>query len=214
MNWMDMIVGAFKFLLNLFWSRTNAPSEFFYPLACDLWMVLGLYWVVSSFRTKAMKSRESRAQRLGYEIFVASGLVLLFSSRAHYSWLGMRFAPDTRTLAAAGLGLTAAGIALAMWARLILGENWSAIVSIRKDHELIRVGPYRIIRHPIYTGILLGIVGTALIVGEVRGLVGLFIVWLGFYYKARREEAILSQEFGGQFLDHARRTGMFLPRFS
>jgi protein-S-isoprenylcysteine O-methyltransferase Ste14 len=108
--------------------------------------------------------------------------------------------------------LTAAGVALAMWARLVLGENWSAAVSIRKDHELIRMGPYRTMRHPIYTGMLLGLLGTALVVGEVRGLLALVIVGLGFYLKARKEEAFLAREFGAGFEAHAKRTGMFLPR--
>jgi protein-S-isoprenylcysteine O-methyltransferase Ste14 len=181
-------------------------------MACDIWMVLCLYWILSALRTKAVKSRESFGRRLGYVLPVALGVTLLFNSRSHYSWLGMRFAPDTIALAVTGVVLTAAGVALAMWARLVLGENWSAAVSIRKDHELIRMGPYRTMRHPIYTGMLLGLLGTALVVGEVRGLLALVIVGLGFYLKARKEEAFLAREFGAGFEAHAKRTGMFLPR--
>ena len=99
-----------------------------------------------------------------------------------------------------------------MWARLVLGENWSAAVSIRKNQELIRVGPYCIMRHPIHTGMLLGLLGTAVVVGEVRSLLALVILGLGFYLKARKEEVFLLREFGGGFEAHAKHTGMFLPR--
>ena len=141
---------------------------------------------------------------------LALGVTLLFNPRAHYSWLGRRFAPDT--IAVAGIVLTAAGVALAMWARLVPGENWSAAVSIRKNQELIRMGPYRIMRHPIHTGMLLGLLGTAVVVGEVRSLLALVILGLGFYLKARKEEVFLLREFGGGFEAHAKHTGMFLPR--
>jgi protein-S-isoprenylcysteine O-methyltransferase Ste14 len=211
-NWMDVISGALKFLLSMFWSRSSVPSEVFFPIVCDIWMVLCLYWILSALRMKAVKSRESLGQQLSYVFPLALGLALLFNSRAHYSWLGMRFGPDTTALAVSGVVLTAAGVALAIWSRFVLGENWSATVSIRKNHELIRMGPYRTMRHPIYTGMLVGLLGTALVVGEVRGLLAFAILWLGFYRKARKEEAFLTREFGAGFKAHAQHTGMFLPR--
>jgi protein-S-isoprenylcysteine O-methyltransferase Ste14 len=213
-NWIELIFGALKFLAALFWHHSSVPSEFFFPIASDFWMLLCLYWFISALRMKAVKSRESLGKRLTYVIPLAMGLTLLFNIRAHYGWLGARFAPDTTALAVIGLTLTAAGVVLAMWARYTLGENWSAAVSIRQDHELIRKGPYRTMRHPIYTGILLGLLGTVLVVGEVRGLLAFAIIGISFYTKARKEEAFLSREFGSNFEAHAKRTGMFLPRFS
>jgi protein-S-isoprenylcysteine O-methyltransferase Ste14 len=211
-SWMNVISGALKFLVGIFWNRSSVPSEFFFPLACDIWTVLLLYWTLAALRTKPVKSRESFGQQLAYLFPLAFGLTLLFNSRAHYSWLGMRFAPDTIVFGVTGVALTAAGVALAMWSRLVLGENWSSVASIREDHELIRMGPYRTMRHPIYTGMLLGLLGTALVVGEVRGLIALVIMSVGFYLKARKEEAFLSREFGTGFDAHAKYTGMFLPR--
>ncbi len=211
-SWMDVIAGALKFLVRMFWYRSSLPSEFFFPIACDIWTVLCLYWILFALRVKPVKSRESLGQRLSYVLPLALGLTLLFNPRAHYSWLGMRFALDTIAVAVAGIRLTAAGVALAMWARLLLGENWSAAVSIRKNQELIRMGPYRIIRHPIYTGMLLGLLGTAVVVGEVRSLLALVSLGLGFYLKARKEEVFLLREFAAGFEAHAKHTGMFLPR--
>ncbi len=207
---MDVIAGALKFLVRMFWYRSSVPLEFFFPIACDIWTVLCLYWMLSALRTKPVKSRESLGQRLGYVLPLALGVTLLFNPRAHYSWLGRRFAPDT--IAVAGIVLTAAGVALAMWARLVLGENCSAAVSIRKNQELIRMGPYCIMRHPIYTGMLLGLLGTAVVVGEVRSLLALVILGLGSYLKARKEEVFRLREFGAGFEAHAKHTGMFLPR--
>ena len=112
------------------------------------------------------------------------------------------------------LAITVAGTALAIWARWHLGSNWSGVVTLKEGHELIRSGPYRAIRHPIYTGILLALLGTSIAVGEARGLIAVAIVLLSFYLKARREESFLSQEFGPGFTEHQRHTGMFLPKFS
>jgi protein-S-isoprenylcysteine O-methyltransferase Ste14 len=112
------------------------------------------------------------------------------------------------------VGITAAGVVIAIWARWHLGSNWSGVVTLKEGHELIRTGPYRTIRHPIYTGILIGLLGTMVTIGEVRGLIALAVAWLSFYFKARREESFLAQEFGSAFAEHQRHTGMFLPKIS
>ena len=101
---------------------------------------------------------------------------------------------------------------MALWARWHLGTNWSATVTHKEGHELIRTGPYRSIRHPIYTGIMLAMIGSAVALGQVRGLIGAAILWLAFYVKARREESFLAQEFGERFTEHAQRTGMLLKK--
>lgn len=178
-----------------------------------LWVVFGLYWIVSAFKLKKTKKRESWNQRFGYVVPLLAAFYL-FRPRAHYRWLGARFVPANEAIGWAGVAVTAAGVAIAIWARWHLGTNWSGVVTLKEGHELIRSGPYRTIRHPIYTGILFALLGSAIAVGEVRGLLGLAIAWLSFYIKARREESFLTQEFGPSFAEHTRRTGMFLPRFS
>ena len=87
-------------------------------------------------------------------------------------------------------------------------------MTLKKDHELIRRGLYRSIRHPIYTGILLAMIGTALIKGHLRGCLGFAVILVTFYFKARREEKFLRQEFGPGFDEHMRNTGMFLPKWT
>ncbi|MGB9465914.1 MAG: isoprenylcysteine carboxylmethyltransferase family protein [Candidatus Acidiferrum sp.] len=178
------------------------------------WMAFGLYWMASAFNRKATKKKETYFQRLRYTVPLLAAFYLLFRPEAHYAWLGLRFVPAGLPLEWIGVTITAAGVAVAIWARRHLGSNWSGVVTLKEGHELIRTGPYRFIRHPIYTGILLALLGTLVELGEVRGLVALAIAWLSFYLKARREESFLSQEFGPDFTEHHRRTGMFLPKLS
>lgn len=179
-----------------------------------LWLLFGAYWLLSALKRKKTKQRESFLQRLGYTLPLALVFYLLYQRQPHYGWLDNRFFPAWPFGEWLGVFLTAAGIAVAFWARWHLGTNWSGVVTLKEGHELIRTGPYRSIRHPIYTGILLALFGTAIAFGVVRGLFAVAIVWLSFYIKARREESFLRQEFGPGFAEHEQRTGMFLPRFS
>jgi len=177
-----------------------------------LWAVFGLYWLVSAFKRKRTKRRESLGQRFAYVLPLWLAFVVLLRREAHYGWLGVRFVPDSSAVGWIGALLTAAGVGMAIWARWHLGANWSGTVTLKEGHELIRTGPYRAIRHPIYTGILLALLGTAVAVGEVRALLAVGLAWSSFYIKARREESFLAQEFGARFTEHSQHTGMFLPR--
>jgi protein-S-isoprenylcysteine O-methyltransferase Ste14 len=93
-----------------------------------------------------------------------------------------------------------------------MGRYWSARVSILAKHKLFHTGPYGRMRHPIYTGMLMGLGGTTIVVGEYRALVGLGIASLAFATKARKEEAFLAARFGKEFEGHRQRTGFFLPK--
>jgi len=184
-----------------------SPREWIFAL----WVLFGLYWLVSAFKRKKTKRRESWGQRLVYVLPLVAASRLL-RPEWHYGWLGVRFVPASHITEWTGVLLTAAGVAIAIWARWHLGANWSGVVTLKEGHELIRTGPYRAIRHPIYTGILLALFGTAVAAGEVRGLLAVAIAGASFYWKARREEAFLTQEFGEKFGAHAKQTGMFLPK--
>jgi protein-S-isoprenylcysteine O-methyltransferase Ste14 len=178
------------------------------------WTVFLVYWFISAFRLKAVKQREAPGQRLLHVIPMVISYLLLFRDDLSRGALAVRFAPDTQWIGETGFALVAIGIAFAIWARWHLGTNWSGTVTLKEDHELIRTGPYRNIRHPIYTGMLLALAGSAIALGEVRGLLGFVISWAALFFKARREENILRQEFGLKFQEHLQQTGMFLPRFS
>lgn len=176
--------------------------------------MFGLYWLISALKRKKTKRRETRRQRFRYMLPLVVASYLLVRPEARYGWLAARFVPASPAVEWIGVLLTAAGVAVALWARWHLGANWSGVVTLKEGHELIRTGPYRTIRHPIYAGILLAFLGTAVAMGEVRGLLAVAIAWLSFYWKARREESFLTQEFGPGFAEHRRHTGMFLPKVS
>jgi protein-S-isoprenylcysteine O-methyltransferase Ste14 len=183
-------------------------------LASFAWLVFLAYWVVSALKLKSVKLREPRGERLIQLIFMVIAYVLMFNDGVGRGWLATRFVPASPAIGKIGVAVTVAGIALAIWARWHLGENWSATVTLKEGHELISSGPYRHVRHPIYTGMLLAFVGTALALGEYRALISVCIVLVAFYAKAKKEEHFLAQEFGDKFREHSRRTGMFLPRLT
>ena len=182
-------------------------------LAGLAWLVFLAYWFVSALKLKKVKQREGRGGRLVQIVFMAAAYGLVFNDAFGRGWLGTRFLPASDAIAKIGFALAVVGVAFAIWARWHLGENWSGTVTLKEGHELIRSGPYRFIRHPIYTGMLIAFAGTVVALGEERGLISLAIALLSFYLKAKKEERFLSQEFGESFREHARRTGMFLPSF-
>ena len=137
---------------------------------------------------------------------------LLFGRWPWPSWLRWRFAPESSVATAwLGLGLTVAGIGFALWARVFLGRNWSGRVTIKQEHELIQSGPYAIVRHPIYSGFLLAILGTALVEGQLRSLLALPLATLGWWLKLRLEESFMAQQFGTAYLDYKRRVKALVP---
>ena len=196
--------------MNLDWLTADSAAGW----AGYLWMLLAGIWLVMRLGMKRAKQRETVVEFAQHAIPLILGFWLLFGKQENWGWLNYRFLPNVPAMWGAGLLLTALGIGISIWARLSLGSNWSGAVTLKDDHELIRRGLYRWIRHPIYTGILLGMIGTAMIRGHLRGWLG-FIVALGtFYFKARREESFLRKEFGEGFEEHTRGTGMFLPKLT
>ena len=183
-------------------------------LASLAWIAFLAYWIISAFKLKSTKRREPSVERVVYLVFMVATYFLLFSDRIDFGVLGRRFVAPDPTFGAIGVAITVVGVAFAIWARWHLGENWSATVTVKQGHELIRSGPYGLIRHPIYTGMLLALAGTALALGEYRGLLSLAMAVACFYLKARKEERYLVQEFGEGFKEHAEQTGMFLPRLT
>lgn len=177
------------------------------------WLGFLLYWVVSALRTKPVVRAEPLWLRLcAYWLPLALAVALLGPGE----WFGdsllqERFVPKNVLVKTAGLLLTLAGLGLACWARFLLGRNWSSEVQIKHDHELIQAGPYRHVRHPIYSGLLLAFLGTAIKVGDWRGLLALAIVAASFLYKLSHEERWLRERFGEPYLAYLHRTRALIP---
>jgi protein-S-isoprenylcysteine O-methyltransferase Ste14 len=193
---------------------TNISNLQMGPIIGGAWFTLALYWLVSSLSTKETRRRQPTSGRLLYLLYMFIAFSFLYGADRRLGFLNRPFLPDRLWIAQMGAAVTVVGVAFAIWARWHIGKNWSAVVSIKKDHQLIRTGPYSRIRHPIYTGILLAALGTAIAVDEYRALAALAAVMVGFVFKAKKEESFLSREFGPAFEEHKRHTGFFLPRFS
>jgi protein-S-isoprenylcysteine O-methyltransferase Ste14 len=164
------------------------------------WLVLFGVWLIGGLRTKRQLRSQPPLPRIGHAILLLFAFLLLFTSPVRVGFLDQRFAPTSAALDAAGLVLTLAGIAFAVWARFFLGTNWSAIPAVKQDHKLIRTGPYAIVRHPIYSGLLLAVFGTALVVGQWRALVGLAVLGIAWHFKSRTEERYMEEEFGAEYV--------------
>jgi protein-S-isoprenylcysteine O-methyltransferase Ste14 len=186
------------------------PSHFWITVP---WIVFAAYWVISALKTRATVRRESFLARYGVMLIEVVGFTMLLDHDFELGWLGRHFLPRTTTTAAIGIALTWVGIGIAMWARYHLGQFWSGRITLKEGHQLIRTGPYARLRHPIYTGLDLAVIGTALVLDRWRCVVGVIVIMIGFVIKAKREEALLAGQFGEAFQEHRKHTGFLLPRF-
>ncbi len=177
------------------------------------WIIFVVYWTVGALKTRRTQRRESFGARYGILFLETLGFALFFMDDAKIGVFGQKVVPHSDALAVTGVALTWAGIALALWARWHLGQYWSARITIKEDHKLIRTGPYVRLRHPIYSGLDLAVIGSAMVIDQWRCVAGVCLIMLGFWIKARREEAMLTSQFGADFQAHCRHTGFLLPRF-
>ena len=180
-----------------------------------LWCAWYVYWIVSArHRVRntpdAPAKHEPFAGRLVYMVILILGFVLLFG-RLRIPYGQMRLWSASRIADALGLAIQAIGLAFSVWARRALGKNWSARVTIGAKQELIVAGPYRIVRHPIYSGLLFALIGTAVIAGNLNALVGFLLILVSVVIKLGREESALREHFGEAYADYARRVPALVP---
>ena len=175
------------------------------------WVVFIVVWVVLSLTVKRSVRRESSGSRLVVIAVNGAGYALIFATDYRLGPLDLQWIHATLAPFVAGFVLTVAGIAFAIWARIYIGRNWSSSVTIKQDHQLIRTGPYSLVRHPIYLGVILASLGTALALRQVRGLIALPIIVAGFWYKARLEERFMMQHFGPEYQGYRRETTALIP---
>ena len=128
-----------------------------------------------------------------------------------YGLLSNRLLPPTHRVFFVGIALVVVGLLFTIWARLYLGRNWSGVVTLKKDHELVRGGPYRFVRHPIYSGLLLAITGSAVVRGEWRGVLALIIAFVALWRKLRLEERWLGEAFGEQYAAYRAEVAALIP---
>jgi protein-S-isoprenylcysteine O-methyltransferase Ste14 len=190
------------------------PSDplFYRHLIFWIWCAWALFWLVSAFGTKRTARREPYGPRLLYILIGVVGAVLIASRGLPWSPLmNLRLWPRSWISYWTGLVVLLVGVAFAVWARVHLGRNWSGTVTVKEDHELIRTGPYRYVRHAIYTGLIAGLIGTAICSGTLRAALGVAIISAALFVKSRTEERFMRETFPGQYQKYCEEVPALIP---
>lgn len=175
------------------------------------WVVGLVFWAVAAIASKRTIRKQSPASELGQGALAGAGFVLLFNRQIELGPLELRLLPHSPVVACIGLALTIIGLGVMAWSRIVLGRNWSATVTIKKDHELVSSGPYAIVRHPLYAGVLLAMFGTAISFGDLRGFIAFFLTFAGWWLKSRTEERFMVKQFGARYLQYQQQVKALIP---
>jgi protein-S-isoprenylcysteine O-methyltransferase Ste14 len=181
---------------------------FFFPA---IWIAFLLYWRVKARYTKATQRLEPVASRIVRALVFLCAIALLVLPRIPLPWLYRTFLPSGLWSFFLGAVLAALGLLFAVWAREYLGANWSHAVTVKQDHQLITNGPYAFVRHPIYTGLLAGFLGSVIALAQLRGLIAFALFSLTLWAKLRIEEEWMRGQFGASYEAYSHRVASVVP---
>lgn len=182
--------------------------RFLFP---GMWLTWAAYWWVAAYGAKQTERREPLGSRLLHILPLLFAAWLLWGEAVPIPLLNERFLPWAPWEFWGGALITAIGLLFAIWARVVIGRNWSGTVTIKRGHELIFSGPYALVRHPIYTGLLLAFIGSAAARGQWRGVLAVFAVWAALWRKLRVEECWMVERFGEQYVAYSQRVPAIVP---
>jgi len=177
-----------------------------------LWSVFFVIWLLWAIGGKRTQTRENFRSRIPYVMFTFAAFYGMFAHDVAFGWMRLRILPRDLWIVDLGIAITAAGLLFAIWARAHLGRNWSGAVTVKVEHQLIRTGPYRWVRHPIYSGMILAMIGTAMNRGQLGGVIAVVLLFIGFTMKSRIEERFMTATFGLEYEEYSRTTGGIVPR--
>lgn len=175
------------------------------------WATLGAVWLLLMFTNKKTQQRDRPGSQILYRAPMLLSYLLAFSPLLWVGVLGHQWIARSSAEQIAGAAMTAAGVLFAIWARLSIGRNWSGVVTVKEEHELIQRGPYAWVRHPIYTGMIVAMIGTALVIDRWASVLAVVILTVSFIFKSRVEEQFMRRTFGEQYDAYCDHTGAFLP---
>jgi protein-S-isoprenylcysteine O-methyltransferase Ste14 len=180
-----------------------------YQIIAGCWAIFLLFWIVSAFFVKPTFERTTSSTAILVRIVLLIGIFLVLTRRG--AALHLSALPPTPLRSAVGDVLCVLGLLLALWARVTLGRNWSPSVTFKKGHELIRTGPYALVRHPIYTAVLLMIIGTMIFIGRIGGIIFVAVAIAGFWIKLRAEERLMTTHFPTEYSAYKAQTKALIP---
>ena len=182
-----------------------------FKIISDCWILFAVIWMVAAFWTKQSVYKERGRRLLRYTVPLLIGAYLIFKGQRLSDPLDLRVIPRVDAVAWIGVVLCVAGLAFCIWARFTLGRNWSGVVTLKGGHDLITRGPYALVRHPIYTGLLAMIVATVIVLGHVAGIIALPLVFVSLWIKLRYEEELMLQKFPDEYAAYQRRVKRLIP---
>jgi protein-S-isoprenylcysteine O-methyltransferase Ste14 len=188
-------------------------SDFYEIFFYGIWALWSILWLAFARNVKVTAQRQATLPRLFNIALLVAAALLLAAPRLPVPGLDVRLLPDTqwRLWTALGAALTFLGLLFTVWARIYLGRNWSGVAAVKADHELITGGPYRWVRHPIYSGLALAFVGMAVAVGEWRGVLSIALALIAIVQRITVEERFMRRQFGVGYDEYARRVRAFVP---
>ena len=180
--------------------------------ATGMWVIFCLVWLAAAFGVKRNVVSRPAWARLPLRVAVVAVVLLVFARRLNRDLLLASVAVllASPAVAVIGLLLCAGGIAFAVWARTAIGANWGMPMTLKHGHELVTTGPYAYVRHPIYSGVLLAMLGSVLVISMLWAVV-LLLNALQFIYAARKEEQLMLKSFPAQYAAYMQRTKMLIP---
>jgi protein-S-isoprenylcysteine O-methyltransferase Ste14 len=193
-------------LSDLRYTRNMTPSI---PVIAGCWAIFFVFWFVSSFFVKPTLEHATSSTAMIVRIAVL--LVVFFLILGRVAVLHLPALPPTLLRSVAGDTVCVLGLLLALWARVTLGRNWSGNVTFKEGHELIRTGPYAVVRHPIYMGVLLMFIGTMIVVGRVEGIIVVVGMIPAFWMKLRAEERLMTRHFPTEYPAYKKQTKALIP---
>ena len=176
-----------------------------------MWLGFMAYWVAMSRNVKEVELREPALSRFVRLAAIVCAVALLWLPSVPVPVLRDRVLAQGILCFWVGAAVTAVGLSFGAWARHHLGSNWSQSVTVMEGHELVTSGPYSIVRHPIYTGLLLGFLGCAVARNEWRGVLALALVFGVLWPKLTLEEQWMRARFGAPYEAYAGRVAALLP---
>ncbi|MGA8110149.1 MAG: isoprenylcysteine carboxylmethyltransferase family protein [Acidobacteriaceae bacterium] len=182
--------------------------QLFFPA---VWVAYLVYWRIAALSVKTTQRLEPLSSRALRTAAFLVAIALLLLPNIPIPWLYEHFLYAPLACFWIGAAITVAGLLFSVWARVHIGQNWSSAVTIKQNHELVTDGPYALVRHPIYTGLLTAFLGSAVALGQYRGVLAFVLIFFPLWYKLRLEEKWMRARFGETYAAYSRRVAALIP---
>ena len=176
-----------------------------------MWLCWIAYWAYAARTVKETERIEDARSRMSHRLPLIAGAVIMAIPNIFGSRLEAALVPRNAFWLGLAIALVALGLGFSVAARVWLGRNWSSMVTVKQGHELIRSGPYALVRHPIYSGLLLALAGSALMLGNWRALIGFALIVGALLRKLSIEERFMAQQFGETYARYRAQVAMLVP---